>query len=411
MSSLLIRGGIPLAGTVELSGSKNAVLPMLAACVLFQEPVRLERCPSLTDVDAAVAILTHCGALVRRHGSAISIDPRPISRWDIPEELMCAMRGSVCFAGSLLARFGRCQLTAPGGCPLGRRPVDFHALGFRALGAVVEDSGAVHGKLTGARVWLPYPSVGATENLILAALGAQGVTTISNAAREPEIGNLCDLLRRGGCRISGDGTSTVTVHGGFPRSASMEVMADRMEAATFACAVASAGGQIGLRGGDHRRLAPVLQTLAAAGCTVMPGREGIYLRADRLVSPGAIVTAPYPGFPTDAQAPVLAALLRAQGTTTVTEEVFSQRMHHIRPLQTLGADIQLAGNTAIVTGVERLHGGWVEAVDLRGAAALAVAALACDGITQIDGLHHLHRGYEDFAEKLRRLGAEIIECP
>ncbi len=411
MSSLLIRGGIPLAGTVELSGSKNAVLPMLAACVVFQGPVQLSRCPNLTDVDAAVAILTHCGAKVRRSGQRIVVDPRPIHTWDIPRELMCAMRGSVCFAGSLLARFGTCRLTVPGGCPLGQRPVDFHAMGFRALGAGIDESGVVSGNLSGAEIHLPYPSVGATENLILAALGAAGTTTIQNAAREPEIVCLCDFLRRGGCNISGDGTSVVTVSGGLPQSASMEVMADRMEAATFACAVASAGGQIGLRFAEHRHLTPVLQVLAAAGCTVIPGDEGLYLRCGNLTSPGTIVTAPYPGFPTDAQAPILAALLKARGTTVVQEQVFSDRMHHVKPLKRLGADITLRENTATIRGVEVLHGGWVEAVDLRGAAALAVAALGAEGITQIDGIRHLHRGYEAFAKKLRALGAEITECP
>lgn len=409
MQSLLIRGGRPLTGEIDISGSKNAVLPMLAATVLFRGPCCLQGCPQLSDVDAAVEILTYLGAKVRRKNSTIEVDPRTICRWDIPEVLMGTMRGSVFFAGPLIARFGRCRLSQPGGCPLGQRPVDFHIAGLRALGAncCPEDPEILCGKLAGTEIELPYPSVGATENLLMAALGAEGSTVIRNAAREPEIVCLCDFLRSGGCRIRGDGTDTITMEGGLPGSTCFRVIPDRMEAATFACAAASAGGSVILHGTEHSHLCSVLDLLECAGCEIRRKPNVILIHAEKLHSPGEITTGPYPAFPTDAQAPVMAALLRAEGTTIVQETVFSDRMHHITGLRSLGADIQCRDNTAQIRGVKELHGTWVEAVDLRGGAALAVAALAAPGITQIDGLPHLMRGYEDFAGKLRALGAEV----
>lgn len=410
VQSLFIRGGRPLAGEIAISGSKNAVLPMLAATVLFREPCCLYGCPDLTDVDAALEILTYLGAKVSRRGHRILVDPRPIHRWEIPGGLMCRMRGSVFFAGPLLARFGRCRLTQPGGCPLGARPVDFHRSGLEAMGAepCADDPEVLCGTLKGAEICLPYPSVGATENLLMAALGAEGLTVIRNAAREPEIQCLCGFLRSGGCSIMGDGTSTVCILGGLPKSASYRVIPDRMEASTFACAAASAGGAVRLKNADPAHLESVLDTLEAAGCRVQSGDDEIFIQAESLRTPGEIVTGPYPAFPTDAQAPVMAALLRSEGITDVHETVFSHRMHHITGMRALGAVIECRESFARIRGVPCLHGAWVQAEDLRGGAALAVAALGADGITQIDGLPHLMRGYEDFAGKLRALGAEVM---
>lgn len=408
MRSLLIRGGKPLYGEIKISGSKNAVLPMLAATVIFQKPCLIRNSPALTDVAAAVEILRYLGAEVRREGSDIHVNPRPISRWEIPEPLMGKMRGSVFFAGPLMAKFGRCRLASPGGCPLGERPVDFHALGFAALGAETDkqDPAVFRGRLSGTELCLPYPSVGATENLLMAALGASGTTIIRNAAREPEIVCLCDFLRSGGAKITGDGTPVIQITGGLPESGEGTVIPDRMETATFACAAASAGGCVRLNRAEHTHLAPVLDALERAGCRVGREQGGICIEAGPLESPGVITTEPYPGFPTDAQAPFMAAMLRVNGETIIKETVFSDRMRHVEGLRAMGANIALKENTACITGVKQLIGAKTTATDLRGGAALAIAALAAPGESEITGLHHILRGYENFAEKLHTLGAD-----
>ena len=412
MNTLLIRGGRPLHGQVTISGSKNAVLPMLAAAALFREPIRLRGCPDLTDVDVALEILRCLGAKTHRQGKTIEVDPRTICRWQIPGDLMCRMRGSVFFAGPLLARMGQCELGVPGGCPIGARPVDFHADGFRKLGA--RQNGIVFsGPLIGTEIVLPYPSVGATENLLMAALGASGTTIIQNAAREPEIVCLCDFLRRGGCRIHGDGSSQITVYGGLPTGADFAVIPDRMEAATFACAAACAGGEVCLEQADHTHLTAVLDVLERSGCRIHREEKRIILTCHGLHSPGVITTAPYPGFPTDAQAPMLAAMTRAEGETIIRETVFDRRMGHLSGLHALGARIDAFDNTARITGKTHLQGAELTATDLRGGGALAVAALAAQGESRIGGIHHILRGYEDFDGKLRMLGADarLIQVP
>lgn len=407
MQSLLIQGGTPLTGEITISGSKNAVLPMLASTVAFREPCRIRQAPHLTDVDTALEILTYLGGRVQWDSGDLIVDPRGICRWRLPPVLTGKMRGSVFFAGPLMARFGACALTTPGGCPLGDRPVNFHVQGLLTLGAKRDDGDpeVFSGKLFGGDIFLPYPSVGATENLILAALGAQGVTTIHNAAREPEITCLCEFLRSGGAEVSGDGTREITVAGGLPKSGDLAVIPDRMEAATFACAVASAGGSVRLNRANHRHLEKVLDVLEEAGCRIDRQENQIAVAAETLHSPGAIVTEPYPGFPTDAQATIMAALLRAEGQSVIRETVFDHRMFHVEGLRAMGGQIDLRGNTARITGVNALHAADVTAWDLRGGAALAIAALAAEGTSRITGLAHIQRGYEHFAEKLQALGA------
>lgn len=409
MRSLRIRGGKPLEGELRISGAKNAALPILASTVCFQGVCSIRNVPDLTDIDVALEILTYLGAHCGRSGTTITVDPRSVSRWDIPDALMEKMRGSVFFMGPLMARFGACILSQPGGCPIGSRPIDFHLRGLERLGAsvVCDDSLTCSGPMTGNTIFLPYPSVGATENLLMAALGATGETTIYNAAREPEIVCLCDFLRLGGCRIAGDGTSTVRIRPGLPRQADMSLIPDRMETATYLCAVASAGGKVRLTGAEPGHLRSVLDTLEKAGCSIETDQQVISVRAGDLESPGQIVTGPYPAFPTDAQAPVMAALLRAKGETVIRESVFSCRMHHIPALRAMGGHITCYGDTAVITGMPRLRGAMVEATDLRGGAALVIAALAAENDSQITGLQHLLRGYEDIAGKLRALGAEI----
>ena len=412
MQSLIIGGGRRLSGEVWISGSKNAVLPMLAATVLFQGPCCIRSCPKLTDVDAAIEILRHLGAKAEWEGGTLWVDPRPIRQWDIPQLLMNRMRGSVFFAGALMSRMGKCRLTQPGGCQLGKRPVNFHVDGLRAMGAEPDgtDPEVYHGPLTGTTVELPYPSVGATENLILAGVGASGTTVIDNAAREPEIACLCDFLRLGGCRISGDGTGRITISGGLPDGADMRVIPDRMEAATFACAAASAGGDIRIIGAEPLHFEPVLSVLADAGCEITCSDEVLRIQARELTAPGEIVTGPYPGFPTDAQAPIMAALLRAKGVTTIRETVFSHRMSHAAAFCSMGADVHQSGDTAVIHGVERLSGCELAGQDLRGGAAMVIAALAAQGESKISGVKHILRGYENLAYKLRSLGADVRQA-
>lgn len=412
MQTLRIWGGKPLEGSICISGAKNGALPVLAASVLCSGICRVENCPDLLDVDAAMDILRHLGAVCTRQGDAVLVDPRNIRRWDIPRELMGRMRGSVFFLGPLMARFGRCSLAMPGGCPLGERPVDFHVMGLRKMGARFETGGDVlqcRGRLTGARIDLPYPSVGATENLIMAALGAKGETLIRNAAKEPEIVCLCNFLRQGGCRIFGDGTGEIHICPGMPRAVTMKLIPDRMEAATYLCAAASAGGRVELLECCPEHLESVITVLKQTGCVIARKDDSMTVYADGLVSPGHLQTGPYPAFPTDAQAPMMAALLRAKGECRIRETVFSQRMHHIPALRSMGGEITLRDGQAWVTGVRRLYGGKVTATDLRGGAALVVAALGASGETEITGLEHLLRGYEDIAGKLGALGARV--CP
>lgn len=410
MHTLRIRGGKPLEGRISISGAKNAALPVLASTVLFSGICRVENCPDLLDVDAAIEILRHLGAQCARHGDTVTVDPRGISRWDIPQALMQRMRGSMFFMGPLMARFGRSVLANPGGCPLGERPVDFHVMGMQALGAEFDcgdDVLACRGRLKGNRIILPYPSVGATENLLMAALGAEGETVIEHAAREPEISCLCDFLRLGGCRISGDGTESIHIKPGLPEQASMKLIPDRMEAATYLCAAAAAGGRVQLGNCCPEHLEAVIEVLRRAGCVIACEGKSLTVYADGLISPGQIETGPYPAFPTDAQAPMMAALLKAKGECVIRETVFSQRMHHVPALQSMGGKIAVQGGRAVMTGTKTLCGAKVKATDLRGGAALLVAALGASGETEISGLGHLFRGYEDIVGKLSALGAQV----
>lgn len=410
MQTLRIRGGQALEGSITISGAKNAALPVLAACAACKQICRVENCPALLDVEAALEILRHLGAQCQRSGCVVTVDPRGICRWEIPQKLTGRMRGSVFFMGALMARFGQCVLAQPGGCPLGQRPVDFHIMGLRAMGAEIQTRGtylSCQGRLHGAQITLPYPSVGATENLLMAALGADGETWLHNAAREPEIVCLCDFLRLAGCHITGDGTSDIRILPGLPGSAAIRLIPDRMETATYLCAVAAAGGSVTLKHCCPAHLTAVTRVLERAGCDIRTGQDSIFLQAGELVSPGQIETGPYPAFPTDAQAPVMAALLRARGESVICERVFSQRMGHVTGLRSMGGQITLTGEKARLRGSDRLHGASVEATDLRGGAALVVAALGASGETEITGLGHLLRGYEDIVGKLRELGARV----
>ena len=413
MSHITIQGGRRLEGALTVQGAKNSVLPILAATILHPGRTVLRGCPRLSDVEASIRILRHLGCLAGWEGEELVVDTGPMSRGDIPDHLMREMRSSVIFLGAILARLGWAEMSYPGGCELGPRPIDLHLAALRQLGAELKEEGGrlLCGarRMTGREIALSLPSVGATENAILAACGAEGETILFNAAREPEIADLQDFLCAMGCKVRGAGSSTVCVMGRqSTHDAVHTVMPDRIAAATYLSAVAAAGGQVELLGVDYRHLSTVTAALHAAGCQVTGGEGRISLRSDgALRSAGTVRTAPYPGFPTDAQAVVMAALLRSQGATVFVENIFENRYRHVDELRRMGADISVADRVAVVTGVPRLFGADVRATDLRGGAALLVAGLAARGTTRIGDIYHIQRGYADPVGDLRALGAEI----
>ncbi len=413
MSVWHIRGGRSLYGSVEVQGSKNAVLPIIAASLLTPGESELIRCPRLSDVAAAVDILRSLGCAAGQDGDTLRVDTRGLSRCEISRELMHRMRSSVIFLGPLLSRCGEAHVYVPGGCEIGPRPIDLHLHAMRCLGAEVqeEDGGIVcrAGKLRGAEISLSMPSVGATENAMIAACAAEGPTVIYNAAREPEIRALQEYLRLLGAEISGAGTPVVRVTGFVPRShAIMHIPSDRIAAATYLCCAASAGGDVELEGTDPASVETILRALGEMGCRIRVGNGTLRLTAKPpLRAPESVVTRPYPGFPTDAAPLLMAVCARCRGSTVFIENIFESRYRHAEQLRRLGADIEIHGSLALVRGVETLRGAKVESPDLRGGAALITAALAAEGETMIRDQGHIRRGYDAPERVLRSLGAEI----
>ena len=413
MKQITIRGGRFLEGTLSVQGAKNSVLPVLAATVLHPGITVLRRCPKLRDVEASIRILRHLGCAVRWENDLLTVDASTISRGDIPDHLMREMRSSVIFLGAVLARLGQAEVSWPGGCELGPRPIDLHLQALKKLGVTVrEEGGAIRctaGRMEGREIVLSFPSVGATENIMLAACGAVGETVILNAAREPEIVDLQNCLQAMGYGVRGAGGSVISVTGRrATHDAVHTVMPDRIAAATYLAAVAAAGGEVELRDTDPRHLSTVTALLHEAGCTVRTQADRILLRSSgQLLAVSPVRTAPYPGFPTDAQAIIMAALLKSRGTTMFVENIFENRYRHVDELRRLGADIRVADRVAVVTGVEHLSGADLRCTDLRGGAAMLVAALAADGVSHIGEIHHIYRGYEDPVGDLACLGADI----
>lgn len=413
MKALVIHGGSPLVGSVEIGGAKNAVLPILAATVRHGAVYTLHNCPQIADVTLAGEIIELLGGKVLRQGDTLVVDTRALSGWEIPSHLMERMRASVLFLGAILGRFGKAHLTLPGGCPLGRRPIDLHLEVMSQLGATVTmQDGEIFCRaeeLHPTEVCFPFPSVGATENFLLAATACRGEATLYNAAREPEIVDMAAFLSAMGAQIEGAGTEVITVTGGKElHGAVHRVVPDRIETATYLCAAAGCGGDVTLTGTDGKLLQPVLEALRRSGCVIDEHPSRLHIHSEgRLWASGEIMTAPYPGFPTDAQAPFMAAMLRAQGETAMTETVFDSRFGHVAQLCRFGADIRCAGPVAKIRGVERLQPASVQGTDLRGAAALVLAALQTEGESTVYGIKHLKRGYAHMEEKLRSLGANV----
>lgn len=409
-----IIGGKPLTGKLAIHGAKNSVLPILAAALLAHGESVIHNCPDLSDVSVTLDILRTLGCRVRQEGSTVTIDATVVTRKDIPDRMMREMRSSVIFLGALLAREGGACLCCPGGCQLGSRPIDLHLSALRQLGAEIEeDAGglrcrAVH--MTGQEIFLPLPSVGATENIMLAACGCEGITTIVGAAQEPEIVDLQQFLTAMGASISGAGSSVIKIEGGKPlHGTEYTVIGDRIVAATYLAAVAATTGEAMFTGADSRHLTPVLSVLKEAGCHIQESGKQIAITAKRrLRAVRPIRTAPYPGFPTDAQALLMAAFTTAEDSTMFIENIFESRYRHVDELRRMGAEIQVSNRVALVNGVKSLHSATVRGDDLRGGAALVVAALSAQGVSRVYGLQHVQRGYQSLHGDLETLGAEII---
>ena len=408
-----VRGGSRLEGVCCVQGSKNASLPILAASIVSPARTELRNVPQLRDIDAALRILRHLGCVAQQRENDVYIDSLGLNQSTIPHELMLEMRSSVIFMGALIARCGQARLSPPGGCQLGKRPIDLHLSALRQMGCEIEEQGGEifcsARKLTGTELVLPFPSVGATENIMLAATAAQGETVIHGAAREPEIVELQDYLRRMGWRIYGAGTDTVTISGGSPQpTVGYRILSDRIVASTFACAAAAAGGSVELRGVEPDHFSTVLHFLKQAGCDIITQKRSVWLRSSGVLRAiGPLETRPYPGFPTDAQPVLMAALLKASGRSVITETIFENRFRQVPELCRLGADISVSGMRAEIRGVKCLQGTVLTASDLRGGAAMIVAGLTADGQTDIYDEGHVKRGYERLDVHLRSLGADI----
>ncbi len=413
MGKIVVSGGKPLCGSIAVHGAKNAVLPILAATVVVGGVHIIENCPELSDVATTVEILEELGAKVERNGATLTIDTSGELSNYIPERLMRKLRSSIVFMGAVLARNRRAKISSPGGCELGPRPIDLHIKALRELGAQISEE---HGylicsaeKLCGCEIYLDIPSVGATENAMLLALAAEGKTVIENAAREPEIENLAQMLCKMGASVTGAGTSTVTIVPGDALCAVHHtVMPDRIVATTYLCAAAITGGGITVTGVCPEHLAAVLAVLSDCGCKIEKGKDFVKLTAPKVLSAvDSIKTMPYPGFPTDAQSLFLALLTVSDGTTIITETIFESRFNVAAELCRMGAKISVDGRIAVVKGEKNLWGACVTAADLRGGAALIIAALAAKGKTQINSPHYIYRGYEYPVENLVSLGADI----
>lgn len=413
MDKLLLRGNGPLRGELRISGAKNAALPCLAATLLAKEPVQLRNIPHLRDITTTLELLSTLGARVLVDGQlGIEVDPRPVHSLVAPYELVKTMRASILVLGPLLARHGSAEVSLPGGCAIGSRPVSVHLSGLQALGAeITVENGFVKAKaakLIGARIVMEIVSVTGTENLLMAATLAEGHTTLENAAREPEIVDLARCLNAMGARISGAGTSVIEIEGVKElHGAEHSVVADRIETGTYLVAAAMAGGDVCLKRTDASLLESVILKLREAGAEVTTGADLIRLRMKQRPKAVDIRTAPFPAFPTDMQAQFMALNCIAEGSGVITETIFENRFMHVSELQRLGAEITADGKTAVVRGVPKLHGAPVMATDLRASACLVLAGLVAEGETLIDRIYHLDRGYEVIEEKLGALGADI----
>ncbi|WEN41085.1 UDP-N-acetylglucosamine 1-carboxyvinyltransferase [Thauera sp. GDN1] len=412
MDKLLIEGGARLSGEIAISGAKNAALPILCAALLTAETVTFTNVPQLNDIGTLLELLGQMGVKVARDGDTVTLDASGLNNPVAPYEMVKTMRASILVLGPLVARCGEARVSLPGGCAIGARPVDQHIKGLQAMGAEVRvEHGYVHAtvpRLKGARLFTDMVTVTGTENLMMAAVLADGETVIENAAREPEVVDLANCLVAMGAQISGAGSDVIRIRGVERlHGATHRIMPDRIETGTYLCAAAVTGGSVRLTGTSSSYLDAVIDKLMDAGCEVVSERDAIRLSAPARLNAVSLRTAPYPAFPTDMQAQFMAINCVANGVAMIRETIFENRFMHAVELQRLGADIRIDGNTAVVQGVAKLEGATVMATDLRASASLVVAGLVAEGETTIERIYHLDRGYERLEEKLAALGAKV----
>ncbi len=415
MSKLVIQGKNPLLGEITLQGAKNSVLPILAATVLADSECIIHNCPRLRDVDKTDLVLKRLGCKVVREGNTVIINPSNFCSCQIQEDLMREMRSSIIFLGAIISRCSHAIVSMPGGCPIGLRPIDLHLKGLKELGVkITEEHGYIHckaEKLKGANIHLSFPSVGATENIMLASVYAEGETTISNAALEPEISDLADFLNKMGAKISGAGTGHITIKGVKAplHGAEHTVIPDRIAAGTYLAAAAATDGEILLTKSQPKHMGAMLNTLSEMGCKIKCRDDSIHLKGrGNLKAINHIRTMPYPGFPTDIQSPFMALAAVAKGTSVFTETIFENRFRHVDELVRMGADIKVEGRSAVVRGTSSLSAANVVAHELRGGAALIIAALCAEGKSEIQGVEYIDRGYESIEKFLYNCNADIV---
>lgn len=421
MDRILIRGGNRLSGKLPISGAKNSALTLMPCALLTDEPVTLRNLPRLADVDSFGHLLNQLGASTQIEGSrpedfgrVMTIKAAKLTSTEAPYDIVRKMRASILVLGPLIGRDGVATVSQPGGCSIGNRPIDLHLKALEAMGAEIELTAgyvrakAPNGRLPGGRVTFPIVSVGATENAVMAAVTAKGTTVIENAAREPEIVDLCNLLLAMGAHIDGIGTETLTIEGvDRLHGATYRVMPDRIEAGSYACAAAITGGDVELTGVKPDDMRATIAALVQAGVTVEEKGSTLRVAADGPLQPLTLSTAPFPGFATDMQAQFMAMLCKADGASVLTETIFENRYMHVPELARMGADITVKGRTAVVRGVDRMVGAPVMATDLRASMSLIIAGLVADGQTEVSRVYHLDRGYERLEEKLSAVGADI----
>lgn len=411
MRSIVVTGGSPLTGSVRVGGAKNSALKLMAASLLAPGVTTIRNVPDISDVALMAEVLGHLGAVVVRTDHALTIDATDLTSHEAPYELVARMRASTSVLGSLVGRLRRAKVAMPGGCAIGSRKVDMHIRGLQDMGVAIELGHgyiSAQGRPHGANVILDFPSVGATENLLMAATTADGVTVIENAAREPEIGDLAAFLTEMGARIDGAGSPTITVEGVDELHAvDHAVIGDRIEAGTYLVAGALGGGPVTVSGFDPSHMEMVLTKLAATGAHLEVGPDSVTVTRTGAVEPVDLATLPYPGFPTDMQAQFMALLAVAGGNSVITENVFENRFMFADEITRMGADIRIEGHHALIRGVPQLSGAPVRSPDLRGGAALVLAGLVADGSTVVTDVYHIDRGYEGFVERLQALGADV----
>lgn len=415
MNKIIVNGGNRLNGEITVQGAKNSVLPILVATLLVDGISVIHNCPRISDVDATIKILEYLGCDVTREGNTIIVDSSGINKYDVPDNLMREMRSSIVFLGGIMGRMGKAVLSTPGGCEIGLRPIDLHLSSMEQFGATVTTQNgfivcsAEEKGLHGTRITLSFPSVGATENIILVATLSKGTTVISNAAREPEISDLADFLNRCGAKIYGAGDSTITIEGvSHLQPCEHTIIPDRIVAATYMIATVMTGGKISIKDIIPSHIGPIIQPLRDAGCKIcVNGRKVTASASNYLKRIRMIRTMPHPGFPTDVQAQMMALTTIADGTSVFVENIFESRYKHIGELLRFGAKISVEGRMAVVEGVRNLNGANVKATDLRGGSAMILAGLCADGITEISDIHHIDRGYDEPEKVLKSLGADV----